>query len=838
MNLLHRMNKRKLLQKTAALLLVCLIPVAMPVSALEDQNSSFPEETPLSSQMEETSEASSEGNLPESELSQEPSSSEEPVEESSLPEEGEETLENEAETFQASELLVTGGHKAYMHGESGRKFRPDANMTRAEVAQMLYNLLAAKPAVSSSVFSDVSLSSWYGVAVNTLAKLGALNGYADGTFDPEAPITRAEFVKVVALCFPMKTGDIPFPDVSEKHWARKYISSAIAYGWIGGYKDGTFRPDSPILRCEAAKLMNVALGRMDEDFAADAETQKFVDVPKSHWAYKHIAKAAEPVEGGPVDPSVNGDYVRVTATSGLNLRSGPDTSYDSLTVLPLGTVLTVLSTKAAPWIQVKTSGGTEGYVHQDYVQDYTPGAASNVSISASSAEVRQYKTLYLVGTVSPAGTAMEWKSSNESVATVSEGFVYAKAPGTATITYTDTLGKSKASCQVTVTSPEAVRVAYTEPNIVSAGASFDLMAVTDQTKSAVRFTVTGGGSGPWETSDYTTESQSAAGLPTNTVRLFKKSVKFNAPGTYTLRAYSKTGSGSYSTEYAEFTVLVISNYDVTTTTYDNRKASSEVIDIIAQFEGFLPTVYPDTLAGNIPTVGYGYVVSRNETFYNNVTKTEARALLADTIDSGWYASAVNSFRSSYNLKMSQCQFDALVSFVYNCGGGTLTESSGGEPEYGTARVLTNAVVPPSSFPVSGTVNINDSVVYQDTSAKSTKVGTIKLGSSLSVLGVKTNVGNNKEVWYQVESGKVKGWARAGDIRLSGDYTHDLAYVDAITFGNNLTQWNIAGGVHLVGLFDRRMAEARLFSYGDYAGCYRSDPGYDYNPGYTIPSWYN
>lgn len=93
-------------------------------------------------------------------------------------------------------------------------------------------------------------------------------------------------------------------------------------------------------------------------------------------------------------------------------------------------------------------------------------------------------------------------------------------------------------------------------------------------------------------------------------------------------------------------------------------------------------------------------------------------------------------------------------------------------------MLTNAVVPPSSFPVSGTVNINDSVVYQDTSAKSTKVGTIKLGSSLSVLGVKTNVGNNKEVWYQVESGKVKGWARAGDIRLSGDYTHDLAYVDA------------------------------------------------------------
>ena len=73
-------------------------------------------------------------------------------------------------------------------------------------------------------------------------------------------------------------------------------------------------------------------------------------------------------------------------------------------------------------------------------------------------------------------------------------------------------------------------MAYTEPNIVSAGASFDLMAVTDQTKSAVRFTVTGGGSGSWETSDYTTESQSAAGLPTNTVRLFKKVGKVQCSG--------------------------------------------------------------------------------------------------------------------------------------------------------------------------------------------------------------------------------------------------------------------------------------------------------------------
>ena len=91
-------------------------------------------------------------------------------------------------------------------------------------------------------------------------------------------------------------------------------------------------------------------------------------------------------------------------------------------------------------------------MHQDYVQDYTPGAASNVSVSASSAEVRQYKTLYLVGTVSSAGTAMEWKSSNESVATVSEVLSMPKRPERPRSPIR-TLWESKASCQVTVTSP-------------------------------------------------------------------------------------------------------------------------------------------------------------------------------------------------------------------------------------------------------------------------------------------------------------------------------------------------------------------------------------------------
>ncbi len=744
----------------------------------------------------------------------------------------------------ASRMLITGGHKPYMSGYAGNLFKPNKNMTRAEVAVALYNLLVAKQPVTESAFSDVSLNAWYGKEVNALHKAGILGGYSDGTFRPNKEITRAEFVTLLTACFPMKSGSVSFTDVSSDDWAYSAIASASAQGWIGGFGDGTFRPKNPLRRCDAAKILNIALDRTGDGFAADKNKQEFVDVPMDHWAFEHIAEAADPLEDTPsptpspspsAPPSVEKGYAQVTATSGLNLRSGPSTDYNSLTVLPFGTVVTVLETAQSPWIQVKTSAGTTGYVHQDYIVNYEPGSAQNATLSTYNATVPQYKTLYLEGTVTPSGTLMQWKSSDESIATVDNGFVYGKAPGKVVITYTDLTGNSKATCNVTVSGPEAVRAAYTNPNVVSAGKEFKMLAVTDSSKTAVRFDVVAGGSGSWETSQFVTESQSAAGLPTNTVKIFERSVTFPIPGTYTLRAYSKT-SGDYSTDYKEFTVLVVQDYDVNTTTTERRKASTEIIDIIASFEGFLPTVYPDRLAYNVPTVGYGYVVNVNTTFYNNLTKSEAKAILADHVNGGNYAGAVNTYRERYNLKMSQCQFDALVCFVYNCGSGVLLETSGSEPYYGTARMLLNSVVPPTSFPVSGTVNISNATVYSEPKASSAKVGTISTGSSVQVTGVQRNGKDNKEVWYQV-SGSVSGWARAGNIKLSGSFTRDFAYTDAITFGNNLTQWNMAGGVHLPGLYNRRRAEARLFSYGDYAGCYYSSPDYDYNPGYDIPSWY-
>lgn len=857
---LSQKHKKTFRRLFSLLLVFAILVLAVPASAAEIGATAPPPGTtfvdvgslPPTLAVSPTPETGGEGSFQESpgpsgtgesslpEASQTPAPSPTPT-----PEGGQERENTGEALMAASHMLITGGHKPYMSGYAGNLFKPNKNMTRAEVAVALYNLLVAKQPVTESAFSDVSLNAWYGKEVNALHKAGIIGGYSDGTFRPNKEITRAEFVKLLTACFPMKSGSISFTDVSSGYWAYSAIVSASAQGWIGGFGDGTFRPGNPLRRCDAAKILNIALGRTGEGFAADKDKQEFVDVPKDHWAFEHIAEAADPPEAAPspspspspsVPPSVGKGYAQVTATSGLNLRSGPSTDYDSLTVLPFGAVITVLETAQAPWVQVKTSSGVTGYVHQDYIIDYEPGSASNATISSSNAKVPQYKTLYLVGTVSPSGTVMEWKSSDESVATVANGFVYGKAPGKAVITYTDITGNSKATCNVTVTGPEAVRAAYTNPNVVSAGKEFKMLAVTDSGKTAVRFTVTEGGSGSWETEKYTTESQSAAGLPTNTVKIFERSVTFPNPGTYTLRAYSKTAGGEFSADYAEFTVLVVKNYDVSTTTTETRKASTEIVDIIAHFEGFLPTVYPDRLASNVPTVGYGYVVPRNTTFYNNLTRSEAKAILTDHVN-GIYSSAVNKYRERYSVKMNQCQFDALVCFVYNLGTGTLLESSGSEPYYGTARMLLNSVVPPTSFPVSGTLNISDAIVYSEPRVSSTRLGTISTGSSVQVTGVERNGKDNKEVWYQV-SGSVSGWTRAGNIKLSGSHTRDFAYTDAITFGNNLTQWNMSDGVHLVGLFDRRMSEARLFSYGDYAGCYRDDPGYDYNPGYNIPSWYS
>ena len=522
------------------------------------------------------------------------------------------------------------------------------------------------------------------------------------------------------------------------------------------------------------------------------------------------------------------EYVRVTV--GLNLRSEPNTSCKVLTVLSTGTVLNVLDRKTSGWVHVRTTGGAEGYVSAEYVTAYDP-SSSSASISVSSVDLAQYKTIYIQASASGSVT---WESSDASVATAKAGvsgqlFIYGAAPGTAKITAKSANGTALATVSVTVSAPEAVRFAYTTPNIITAGASFNLKAVTDTQKSAVRFEIDGVGT--YDTTSYDSESQGD-----NNVRIFSASATISTPGTYTVRAYSSSGGG-YSSDYREFTILVVSTTDSDTTTGESRRVSDSMLDNIASYEGYVPQVSPDTLAGNIPTVGYGYVVSKNTTFYNNLTRSEAKAMLADTVNRGSYTTEINRFISSNGLLMSQCQFDALASFSYNVGAGYWN----GSGDCYVRTVIMNTVVPPqdlsSSNPYGGKVTASTLPMYQDHSASSTQITTLKINTSVNILDYYRD-SSTKQSWYKVSASGKSGWVRAGDVAFNSTsgLTHDLNYVDAYTFGSNLLDWHVAGGNCYIGLYYRRLAEAKVFSYGNYAEASPSNGNYKKNTyGYKVPS---
>lgn len=195
-----------------------------------------------------------------------------------------------------SKMLESENHIAYMGGYGNGMFGPNDQMTRAQVAQMFYNLLKDKNIAITVNFSDVQGSDWYATAVNTLASLGIIRGVGDGVFDPNRSITRAEFA-TIALRFADKTADgtNPFTDVASNDWYYSAVLNAVGFGWITGYSDGTFRPNASITRAEVATIVNRMLDRnADHDFVNGNATASFVDVPSNHWAYYNIMEATTP----------------------------------------------------------------------------------------------------------------------------------------------------------------------------------------------------------------------------------------------------------------------------------------------------------------------------------------------------------------------------------------------------------------------------------------------------------------------------------------------------------------------------------------------------------------
>lgn len=188
--------------------------------------------------------------------------------------------------------LRTEVHQKYMDGGADGLFHPAQSLTRAELAQMLYQIVVDRPAAGAA-FSDVAPEAWYAPAVGAIAGLDILRGYPDGSFRPDQPVTRAEAAAALAQ-LTSAPGNASFADVPAGHPYYAAISAAGACGLFSGDADGNFNPDAPLLRSEAAVVFNKLTGRSPDLDAlrANPNIRFFPDVPTTHWAYAQIMEAA------------------------------------------------------------------------------------------------------------------------------------------------------------------------------------------------------------------------------------------------------------------------------------------------------------------------------------------------------------------------------------------------------------------------------------------------------------------------------------------------------------------------------------------------------------------
>lgn len=194
-------------------------------------------------------------------------------------------------------LLNKKDHAAYMYGYPDGSFRPKKPMTRAEVTTMFGRLLLKKYTESKEfrpIYPDVKKGDWYGSAVTIMSDLKLVKGYPDGTFKPNAPITRAEFATIASRFDKIVGGTVNFKDLNTSHWAYSYIASAYHKGWVNGYPDGTFKPEKDISREEVVAITNRMLDRKcDLDFVKlhIKELLMFYDNHETSWSYGDVIES-------------------------------------------------------------------------------------------------------------------------------------------------------------------------------------------------------------------------------------------------------------------------------------------------------------------------------------------------------------------------------------------------------------------------------------------------------------------------------------------------------------------------------------------------------------------
>lgn len=201
-------------------------------------------------------------------------------------------------TYKTATLNKTD-HFAFLKGYPGGGFAPGKNMSRAEVTTMFARLLTEQMEANKSYpasFSDVTSAHWAANYIGYMEQFGIVRGYSDGTFRPNAPITRAEFAAICCRFEQLTDGAATFTDVPASHWAAKSISYAAKRGWVTGYADGTFKPGNNITRAEVAAVTCRLLERSADEAYIRAHLKElprvFADMNEQHWAYWYAMEAA------------------------------------------------------------------------------------------------------------------------------------------------------------------------------------------------------------------------------------------------------------------------------------------------------------------------------------------------------------------------------------------------------------------------------------------------------------------------------------------------------------------------------------------------------------------
>lgn len=201
-------------------------------------------------------------------------------------------------TYTALYEAVKGGHESYMFGYADGTFQPNSVITRAEAAALIARLNPDYDLTANytGTLKDLPVGAWFTKVINFNVEKGFITGYTDGTFKPNNPITRQEFCTIVAKYLGLEnTGEAKFTD-TKGVYAEGFIAQLVEKNIVSGYNDGSFKPNANITRAEATRILNGVFGRTPNKETVDAHIAEYTvnlkDVPATHWAYYEILEAA------------------------------------------------------------------------------------------------------------------------------------------------------------------------------------------------------------------------------------------------------------------------------------------------------------------------------------------------------------------------------------------------------------------------------------------------------------------------------------------------------------------------------------------------------------------